>query len=375
MCAVFEQCGSIGNLDLETRRRPFPMHMTFLKIAFLICLSVAGFSARALPGEWRIRTLDSGQDCSIRGMSIPTNDVIWVSGSKGHVGRSVDQGRTWRWTMVAGFEKTDFRDIHAFDSLHAVIMGIGNPAYILKTRDGGRSWKPVFKKDAPGMFLDAMDFRNDRYGICVGDPLEVADGSRKFYIVRTSDGGDSWQDVPTGSLPQAADGEAVFSASGSNIALLDGRQFDYAFISGGIASNLYLMGPGGMPSYRYPLPIMKGTESSGAFSMATDRRQAFYCIGGDYKAPGEQKDLFTWTSDAGKILKRPGGNTPSGYRSCIAIIDGKRLIACGTNGVDICGQPENWTHISDQGFNTCVVSPDRKRVFFGGGGRIAMLKL
>lgn len=119
---------------------------------------------------------------SFRGMSIPSDDVIWLSGSEGTVGKSTDAGKTWIWIKVKGYEKNDFRDIHAFDSSTAIIMAVGDPAYILKTKDGGLTWNIVFTKTLPGLFLDAMDFRNEKEGICIGDPIAIGDGGRKFFM-------------------------------------------------------------------------------------------------------------------------------------------------------------------------------------------------
>ena len=347
-----------------------------MKLPLLICLLACCFPAHAQSNLSSISIVDSGRDCSIRGMSVAGNDVVWVSGSKGHVGRSTDGGTSWTWSVVAGYEKTDFRDIHAFDSLRAVIMGVDNPAYILKTGDGGRSWKLVFTKTAPGMFLDAMDFRNNGQGICIGDPMDAGHGRKSFFVIRSRDGGDTWQPEAPGRLPPTRDGEAIFSASGTNIALLDGRDFDYAVISGGLVSNLYLIGRKGKANAIHPLRIAAGNESSGAFSLATDRRRIFYCIGGDYKQPDARSGTFVWTTDQAKSWKTSVSAAPSGYRSCIRIIDGERMVACGTNGVDLCLEPAAWTHVSTESFNVCAVSPDKKRIFFGGGkGRIGMLRL
>src|SRR5258706_12840161 len=84
-----------------------------------------------------VEMLTSGTKTSIRGLSVVNDNVIWVCGSNGTVGRSNNGGRTWKWMTVTGFEKTDFRDIEAFDASSAGIMGIAEPAYILKTNDGG----------------------------------------------------------------------------------------------------------------------------------------------------------------------------------------------------------------------------------------------
>jgi photosystem II stability/assembly factor-like uncharacterized protein len=88
--------------------------------------------------------------------------LVWASGSNGTVARSVDGGKTFEWLTVTGYEKRDFRDIEAFDANTAIIMGISEPAIILKTKDGGKSWYKVFEDSTKGMFLDAMDFLNKK---------------------------------------------------------------------------------------------------------------------------------------------------------------------------------------------------------------------
>ena len=347
-----------------------------MKFYVLTCLLCTCFIAQARTGRDSVTIIQAGQASSIRGMSIPRNDVIWISGSNGHIARSTDAGKSWTWTVVAGYEKTDFRDIHAFDSSTAIIMGIGNPAYILKTKDGGQSWKTVFTKNMDGMFLDALDFKNDKEGICIGDPIATGDGKPIFFVIRTKDGGDTWVQERTDKLPAAGEGEAVFSASGTNIALLSGNEYDYAFISGGVASNLYLIGRKGTPNKVHSLWINKGKETTGAFSMATDRRKNFYCIGGDYKVPDAVSSNFVWTTDGGKSWITRNVAPPSGYRSCVRIVDGEKLVACGTNGVDMCDNPDKWERISKEGFNVCMVSPNKRLIFFAGEkGKIGLLRL
>ena len=91
-----------------------------------------------------VKLLPAGTKASFRGLSVVDDKTVWVSGSAGTVGKSTDGGDTWKWMTVKGFEKTDFRDIEAFDNMTAIIMGIDVPAYILKTVDGGETWKVVF---------------------------------------------------------------------------------------------------------------------------------------------------------------------------------------------------------------------------------------
>ena len=324
-----------------------------------------------------ITQLTTGTNTSIRGMSIASINVIWVSGSNGTIGRSADQGNTWHWMVVPGFEKKDFRDIHAFDSLSAVIMSVDNPAYILKTKDGGKTWKTTFTKEQDGMFLDAMDF-NGQEGICIGDPLAVGGAGKKlFFIIRTYDGGDTWSPVPLYQLPPANDNEAIFSASGTNISFLKNPDFEYAFVTGGTTSNLFMMGRPGKPNKMVNIPINQGIASTGTFSVATDKLNRYYCIGGDYKEPGNQYDNFYFTTDAGKKWGSASVAPPFGYRSCIQLIDDKKMVACGPNGIDISENGgREWLDISKQGFNVCMVSPNKKQVFFAGEkGKLAILNL
>ena len=106
----------------------------------------------------QIKILFTGTSTSIRGLSAVNDRVVWVSGSDGMVGKSLDSGLTWNWMRVKGFEKTDFRDIEAFNESVAVIMGIDEPAYILRTMDGGETWKIVYENK---IFNEGIDIQFD----------------------------------------------------------------------------------------------------------------------------------------------------------------------------------------------------------------------
>jgi photosystem II stability/assembly factor-like uncharacterized protein len=345
--------------------------MRLLIVLFLLSFSVlsSAFAQQSIGVE----ILTSGTNTSLRGMSIPSENIIWVSGSNGTIGKSVDGGKSWRWMIVHGFEKRDFRDIEAFDSITAIIMAIDNPANILKTTDGGATWKKVFDKTMEGMFLDAMDFKNNKEGICIGDPLAFNNGRKLFYVIRTKDGGETWSEVATDQLIPAEKGEAIFAASGTNISFLKNTNYEYGFITGGLVSNLYLVGRRGNRNKGISIPIMSGKETAGAFSFATDGREKFFVIGGDYKAPGDRSNNFIYTSNAGAKWLR-STSPPSGYRSCIRVVNNKTIIACGTTGVDYTanGQKE-WKKISDESFNVCMVSKGKQVFFAGEKGKIGKL--
>src|SRR5881275_2594694 len=108
-----------------------------MKSLMIAILSIVCCSVHAQ----QVQLLTSGNKVSIRGLSAVNFIVMWVRGSNGQVGSSVDGGKTWKWLVVKGFEKRDFRDIEAFDAVTAVIMAVAEPANILKTTDGGETWK------------------------------------------------------------------------------------------------------------------------------------------------------------------------------------------------------------------------------------------
>lgn len=228
-----------------------------------------------LLGQTRIELIDSSQvGCSFRGLSVVTDKVVWVSGTKGTVGRSVDGGQTWTWMQVLGFEKSDFRDIEAFDKNRAVIMASGTPAVILKTEDGGQTWKLVFKDDRPEMFLDAMDFWDNKHGIMVGDPI-----NGHFVLMQTNDGGSSWKMLDSAFCPVSLDSEAVFAASGTSLRCWGKDEF--GFVTGGGVSRLVL-GKQLLAAFTFvELSIPQGYSSAGAFSFSKGKHY-FKVVGGDY---------------------------------------------------------------------------------------------
>jgi photosystem II stability/assembly factor-like uncharacterized protein len=182
------------------------------------------------------------------------------------VGRSLDGGRTWQWRQVPGYEARDFRDVEAFDANTALLMAVAEPACILKTTDGGGTWQVVFTDPAPGMFLDAMHFRDDRHGIVVGDPIEG-----NFFVRGTDDGGNTWKITYPALAVQP--GEACFAASGTNVLLL--ANGTYQVVTGGKVSRL----TGSQANQT--LPLVQGAESTGAFSVAA-RGQKRVIVGGDF---------------------------------------------------------------------------------------------
>lgn len=304
----------------------------------------------------QIKILHEGRGVSLRGLSVVSEKLIWVSGSNGTVGRSHDGGSNWEWTVVPGFEKFDFRDIEAFSNSEAVIMASGEPSVILKTKDGGKSWKEVYRNDQKGMFLDAMDFLGNT-GYVVGDPV-----NGKFFIAKTSNGGNTWKEIAADKGLDAAKGEACFAASGSNLVLLS--HDDFAFVTGGSSSRLI------WKNVPKRLSLIQGLESQGANSLAvwegSGSAMRIAVVGGDFAADSVSKGNCEISRDGGKSWISPS-NPPHGYRSCVAFITASKLVSCGTTGVDVSlDDGINWNSVSQQPFHVCGKARTGTTVFLAG---------
>jgi photosystem II stability/assembly factor-like uncharacterized protein len=320
------------------------MKMTY-RILFLLTLFAAPLAFAQKP---TVEVLTSGTKTSLRGLSVVNDNVVWVSGSAGTVGKSSNGGKNWKWFTVKGFEKTDFRDIEAFDGSTAIIMGVAEPAYILKTTDGGETWKTVYENKTKGMFLDAMDFLGENNGIVVGDPI---DG--KVFIATTIDAGDTWQEMPADKKPLADSGEAFFAASGSNIRLFEKNYF---LASGGTSSHLF------EGAVKTKLPIIQGKETTGANAIDIHDKGngkgsgTMIVVGGDFNADSSAEKNCFYSVNGGKTWKIPD-EPPHGYRSCVEYLSKDDLLACGLNGVDYSfNGGRTWQWISKEGFHVCKIA-------------------
>lgn len=316
----------------------------------------------------RVEVLTSGTKTSLRGLSVVNDNVIWVSGSGGTVGRSNNGGKNWNWFTVKGFEKTEFRDIEAFDASTAIIMGIADPAYILKTTDGGENWKVVYENKTKGMFLDAMDFVGEKYGIVVGDPI-----NNKIFLAETWDAGETWNErLMENTFAKPDSGEAFFAASGTNIRLFPNKEF--FLVSGGMQSRLIT------PNSATLLPIVQGKETAGANSIAVytkpNRKSSnrMIVVGGDFAADTSQYKNCFITANSGKTWKA-AAEPPHGYRSCVEYLSERDVLSCGLNGVDYSATSGNtWHWISKESFNVCRIAKLGTSIFLAGNnGKVAKI--
>ncbi|WP_235921067.1 WD40/YVTN/BNR-like repeat-containing protein [Foetidibacter luteolus] len=324
------------------------------RMKILLCLILSIFATICF--AQRVDVLSNGSRASLRGLSPVDDDVVWVSGSNGNVGRSIDGGHTWEWKTVPGFEKRDFRDIEAFSATTAIIMAIAEPAVILKTTDGGQNWKQVFADTTKGMFLDAMDFYDNQSGVVIGDPI-----NGKLFLAFTNDGGETWQPAPMDKRPAVDAGEACFASSGSNIHLLRGNNF--LVITGGVNSRLFYN------TTAFNIPVMKGGETTGGNGIAVFNRN-IAIVGGDFSKKDRSDSCYVFFDQFTKAANPRFATlpkTPFSYHSGVAFISSGDIIACGLNGVDISKDNGiNWKKISGESFHAVRKAKNSDAIFFTG---------
>ncbi len=310
--------------------------------------------------QQKVEVLQQGREVSLRGLSVVSDNIFWVSGSKGTVGRSINGGKTIEWFTVKDFEKSDFRDIQAFDSTTAIIMAVAEPAYILKTIDAGKNWKIVYENHTKGMFLDAMDFEpNNKKGMVVGDALEG-----KIFLAETFDAGDTWQENVI--RPASIDQEGCFASSGTNIVL---HKKDAFYVTGGKNSRFF------KNENAMQIPISQGLETTGANSIAVaENGKNIIIVGGDFKNQNNNTDNCLVSKNGGKSFNKSNTN-PTGYRSCVEFTGRKTAISCGLNGVDISKDGgRNWLNISNESFHVCQKARVGEAIYLAGtNGKIGRL--
>lgn len=336
-----------------------------MKIFRLIFLFLMFFTISN--AQWQKQNVDT--KASLRGLSVVNSNVIWASGSGGTVLRTVDGGKNWSVIKVPDAEKLDFRDIEAFDAETAYILSIGEGelSRIYKTIDGGKTWKLQLKNQNPKVFLDAIAFWDSRFGIVMGDPL---DG--KFLLYLTDDGGETWRNIKNygdNSIAPAKEGEAAFAASGTCL-IIQGKATLF-LVSGGTDARVFRSKDNGIFNWAvFDSPIVKGTAGSGIFSIAMRDAKNGVIVGGNYEKPNDITNNLAFTKDGGKTWNLSKGL--NGYRSGVAYIDKKTILAVGSSGSDLTTDGgKSWKNLDKENYNAVQAKGKNAIWAVGAGGLVS----
>lgn len=277
--------------------------------------------------QWNVSI--SNTTAALRGIHNVGNGVIWASGANGTVLRSEDDGFVWQQCSVPdGAAKLDFRGVYGWDGDRAVVLssGPGASSRVYETTDGCSTWRLLFQNPDREGFWDALTFRGKK-SFLLGDPI----GGR-FTLYHSDDLGQRWSRDPSSGLA-AAGGEGAFAASNSSLAAVGDAEL---VIGTGGAGGPRVLRLGKTGAWRsVEVPLAKGRESTGVFSISFRDRSHGIAVGGDYKDPTQRSGTAAWTSDGG-LTWHASATLPSGYRSSVAWDQEMHLwISVGPNGSDL----------------------------------------
>ena len=349
------------------------MHM-IRGIVAIVSISIATLTTAQADNVWQF--FETNTQASLRGLAAVSKEVAWACGSKGTVLQTRDGGKSWLRHSIPQLVDVEIRSIHAWDSDKAIVATAGQPALIMKTIDGGVTWKTTYENKSPQAFFDGMKFHNERSGIAFSDPV---DGG--LLIVRTADGGESWQAVEPIAIPKTDDGEAGFAASNSSLHTL-GSQLAWIGLGGGSGgpSRIFRSQDGGANWASHLVPPIARGMSSGIFAIAFENERNGIAVGGDYNKVTADVENIAITNDGGLSWRAPRTGRPSGFRSSIVLIPAnatdttkKLWLTCGPSGCDWSADGEKWSGISEIGFHVLSVANDGSVWGAGSNGRIGRL--
>lgn len=342
-------------------------HRIFLIVLLTITLACNRSSENTV--KVHISSLNTNTDVNIRALSVVDGNIVWAGASAGTILRSTNNGKNWEIIKIEGEEKNDFRSIHAWDSLAAIVFGVQEPNFGYKTTNGGKTWQLVYTDNTKGAFFNSVKFANDSIGLAVSDAI---DG--QLYLIKTTDAGNTWKRVK--NTPQQKEGEYNFAASNTCIEFLPSGKAWIA--TGGSIARVFYSNDFGKTWEVSNTPIACGNESTGIFSIDFMDDLNGIIVGGTYNQPELNKNIAAYTINGG-ITWKLSASMPTEFRSCVQTIknpDTTFSIAIGKTGLDYSfDNGKNWNFIDSTGYFTFCPIPNKNAGFAAGAnGKIAKIE-
>mgnify|MGYP000989577996 CR=1 FL=1 len=342
-----------------------------IRILFLAALSLVIFNSCDSEDEkvtfpFSFHLTNTEVESNLRGASTPKDQICWLSGSNGTVLRTIDAGKSWQKLIIPGHQKSDLRDIAAFDENNAIVMAVGSPAKIFRTEDGGNTWFLTYSNNHPDIFLDGISFFNKNDGIAFGDAID-----HKIIILKTYDGGKNWTLLPDLRLPVALKKEGGFAASGTSI-LTHGETEVYIGLGAPRGRLIYSHDKGENWDF-YLTGLGNGDANRGVYSIDFDSEDNGIAVGGDWQKKDNNDLVAATTLDKGLHWEIITETPPKGYRSAVKFIPNSNwAIATGPSGSDVSNDKGlTWLPAKTGGANTIAFSPSGKIGYLAGNhGRI-----
>jgi photosystem II stability/assembly factor-like uncharacterized protein len=250
----------------------------------------------------KLQDLVSGTTQRLQAVSVVDPKTVWVSGTGGTFGVTLDGGASWRTGVVPAADSLEFRDVQGFDGSTAYLLssGHGTNSRIYKTEDGGLDWQIQFINRDSAAFYDCFAFWDKKSGLAFSDNV----GGR-FPYVTTSDGGTTWEHR---TIDGATTGEGAFAASGTCV-ITTGKDGAFIATGAGTEARIYHTPDRGRTWTHVSTPIVHGTPTTGHTSIAFRNEREGIAVGGDVASNDAVNDNTVRTIDGG-VTWSLGGRPP-----------------------------------------------------------------
>ncbi|MDI9258117.1 sialidase family protein [Flavobacterium sedimenticola] len=271
-----------------------------------------------------IDTIYTGK-ISIRAIDF-NRDTLYYAGSDKKLG-FVSSNAQYEKQLTSLPYNFEFRSI-AMTSQYVYFLSIGNPALLYRYSKDFKQSELVYEEKNERVFYDCMRFWNDAEGIAIGDPTEDC-----LSVIITRDAGKSWHKLACSQLPKAADGEAAFAASNTNIVIKGHKTW---VVSGGKKSRVFYSPDKGKNWQVFDTPIVQGEAMTGIFTADFYDEKIGFVAGGNYEKPTQNYQNKAITYDGGQTWQLIAENIGFGYASCVQFVPnsgGKQLVCVGASGL------------------------------------------
>jgi photosystem II stability/assembly factor-like uncharacterized protein/dienelactone hydrolase len=117
-------------------------------------------------------------------------------GSPAFMMTSFDEGKTWMSEDMSKHTKMIFDINVGFICGGTDADTEKSHALIIKTTDGGKTWKKVYESNRPFELTWKCSFPTDKVGYVTLQSYNPDASTNQRYIIKTQDGGDTWQELP-----------------------------------------------------------------------------------------------------------------------------------------------------------------------------------
>ncbi|MBL4705876.1 MAG: hypothetical protein JKY54_15225 [Flavobacteriales bacterium] len=238
--------------------------------------------------------LDTNQH--YRGLDIhQRTKTIVVAGSSGHVGFANYSGDSISWLANFNVDSLHLRDVEIWNG-RVFVMSIASPAYIKEFRtdfvtiDTNQNWQTRLFNPHEKVFLDGMDLWGNGIGLSFGDPIG------RHHVLKTTNEGVGWMQLPPFGYPDTIAFEAGFAASGTGVVCVGEGT---AYIGyGGVQARVFKTTDYGDSWITIETPIAHGKAGKGIYCMAWKNELEGVIAGGNWEEP-EADSCYAFTKDGG----------------------------------------------------------------------------